>query len=332
MLEDQEGYYLIAYRPGNTTFRAGTQRPRFHKISVRVHRAGVRVRSRTGFYGVPSPEVRAVPKTPEEHLAAALRSPFAASEIRLRLTPVFTNHAEYGSVVRNLLHLDAHDLSFSEASPDSVARVEIAAVAYGNAGEPVARKLGGSELRVHPADFAQILDVGLLYEFDLPIDRPGPYQVQIAVRDSASGKIGSASQFIATPDVPGGRFALSGIVLRAEQGGSEPAADALSGSAIRIFHPGQLLSLVFQVYNVATLPPRVEMRMLLWREGQLLLKSISTALLPADQSDPKRLMATASVRLGAHLQPGSYALELQALDRAAKGAQASQWIDFEVAP
>ena len=53
VMEDQKGYYLIGYRPENATFDARTGSRTFHKLSLKVTRAGkFEVRTRNGFFGV----------------------------------------------------------------------------------------------------------------------------------------------------------------------------------------------------------------------------------------------------------------------------------------
>ena len=52
--------------------------------------------------------------------------------------------------------------------------------------------------------------------------------------------------------------------------------------------------------------------------------------MPADASDPKRLLATGSLRLGAGMPPSLCLLQIIARDKAKKNAVASQWIEFEV--
>lgn len=51
ILEDQKGYYLIAYRPDESTFDKKAGKGTFHTITVKVNRPDLRVRSRKGFYG-----------------------------------------------------------------------------------------------------------------------------------------------------------------------------------------------------------------------------------------------------------------------------------------
>jgi len=50
ILADSRGYYLVGYEPPRATF-AG-ERPRFHKLEVKVKRPGLKVRSRKGFFGL----------------------------------------------------------------------------------------------------------------------------------------------------------------------------------------------------------------------------------------------------------------------------------------
>ena len=68
VLEDQQGYYLLGYVPDGSTFTDTT--PRFHTLTVRVKRPGLRVRSRRGFLGVPDDQARA--RSPQNRMAAAV--------------------------------------------------------------------------------------------------------------------------------------------------------------------------------------------------------------------------------------------------------------------
>jgi VWFA-related protein len=49
---DLRGYYLIGFQPDGDTFSSDG---RFRKIRIKVKRPGLKVRTRAGFYGVPTP-------------------------------------------------------------------------------------------------------------------------------------------------------------------------------------------------------------------------------------------------------------------------------------
>jgi VWFA-related protein len=51
IMTDQMGYYLIGYEPEDETLGPSSHR-RFHKVKIKVKRKGLKVRTRSGFYGV----------------------------------------------------------------------------------------------------------------------------------------------------------------------------------------------------------------------------------------------------------------------------------------
>ena len=133
-VDDSGGYYLIAYRPDDATFASGSSK--FHKVQVLVTRPGLHVRTRDGFFGVADGLRSALPATPEERLRRAMASPFAAGDIHVRLTTVFTNTAAQGSALDGLLHIDARDLRFTDLPDGSrEARVDVLAIIFGDNGE-----------------------------------------------------------------------------------------------------------------------------------------------------------------------------------------------------
>jgi VWFA-related protein len=53
VMNDQRGYYLLAYEPDDQTFTPDKKkRPAFHSVKVKVTRPETRVRARAGFFGV----------------------------------------------------------------------------------------------------------------------------------------------------------------------------------------------------------------------------------------------------------------------------------------
>jgi VWFA-related protein len=57
VMNDQRGYYLVAYEPDDQTFVRGKQkRPAFHGVKVKVSRPETRVRARAGFFGLADDE------------------------------------------------------------------------------------------------------------------------------------------------------------------------------------------------------------------------------------------------------------------------------------
>lgn len=284
-------------------------------------------------------------------MVAALESPFAAGDVRIRLTTLFGNVPQ-GSLVRTLIHIDARDLTFTD-QPDGwrQANFDVLVSSYGENGL-IADYLSRTEtIRARGKTYANMLHYGLNYGLLVPIKKPGPYQLRTAVRDTATNRTGSAYEFIEVPDLKKGRLSLSGIALSSTY--LDLAALSLSSGvynappdngdlvqptpAVRRFIPGMTIDYRYVIYNA--LPstknslPELTAQVRLFRDGEM----ISSKEEPASDSsrlqiDLKRLSAKGNLQLGDDLIPGNYVLQIIVTDPRAKEqyGMASQWIDFEV--
>src|SRR5579864_8946103 len=131
VLDDLSGYYLIGYKPDESSFDRETGRRRFHKIQVKVRIHGLRVRSRTGYFGISDELAKPVFRTSVEQLAAALTSPFSSGDLKVRLTCLFSGGSKLGAMVRVLFHVDAAGLTFFQ-EPGGMRKsvVELVALAF----------------------------------------------------------------------------------------------------------------------------------------------------------------------------------------------------------
>lgn len=334
-LEDQQGYYLLGYVPDESTFTSGA--PRFHKLTVRVKRPGVRVRSRSGFLGVPDGDFKNRPAT--NRLVAAVTSPFAGADVRLRLSSFFT-HEKIGSVVQSVLHVDARDLTFVE-QPDGTrsAEVETLVVTFGENGQLADQASDRYTLRLARDAYVRALDRGLVFRAQVLLRRPGPYQVRIALRDLASERIGSASQFIDVPDISKGRLTLSGLFIQSVRqpahsaaGGAYQEEDPKATVALRTFRQATSPTYGCEVYNARRGrdgQPQLESEIRLYRDGAEVFRTPAAPVASIATTEAS-LIATGVLQLGS-FTPGSYVLEILVTDRLArKGPVARQTIDFEV--
>src|SRR6185503_10339516 len=195
VLEDQKGYYLIGYVPDSSTFRAERGLRRFHKFNMKVKRAGLRVRTRTGFYGIADEETRPPARTPAQQIVAALTSPFASGDIRMKLTSVYGHDPKAGSFMRSMLHIDANDLTFNEEEGGfHKGEINIAAFTFSDNGRVVDQKSITYTIRAPTDTYQKMKRQGFLYTVIVPIKKAGAYQLRIAVRDAASERVGSANQ------------------------------------------------------------------------------------------------------------------------------------------
>ena len=344
-LDDMSGYYLIGYRPDDAAFDPATGRVRFNRIEVKVKgRSDLRVRTRTGYVGLPESESQPKPRTRAGQLMAALVSPFGAAGVNLRLTSFFIDAPGGGTAVRSMLLIDPSTLTFTR-QPDGQqqTKLDIVAVTFGEDGRVVDQLNRIETIRVPADSLERFKREGMVYDLNVPIRRPGAYQLRIAVRDTATERTGSASQYVEVPDLRKKRLALSGLVVASPAPQSATAkvmpaglTDQQADPATRHFRRGALLDYGFVIYNAkperTTGRPHLTIQARLFREGQQVYTGQPQPFDPAQQTGLERIEAAGRLQLGATLEPGEYVLQLVVTDAVAgkSYAVATQWIDFEL--
>jgi len=345
-LEDMSGYYLIGYKPSESSFELESGDRRFHRIQVKVKPAGLRVRSRTGYIGIPDEQARPVNQTPAGQLSAALNSPFDSAGLNVRLTCLYSEEPKSSAAIRILLEVDAGDLSYSD-QPDGTraVAVDVAAFALGERGAIAGSNDRAYRIRLTPEEYQAASSGGLVFKLNVKLAKPGAYQMRVAVRDAVSGKIGSASQFVEVPDFQKGRLALSGIIMNGPQvedssrgwdASNKGYGVATPGTAaMRVFHPGDPVSFAYVIFDARPEPktghPKVETQFSLYRDGRRIYSSPITPA-NAKQTDTTHLVATGTFLLESSLEPGEYMFQAIARDPLAphKYQMAWQWTDIQL--
>jgi VWFA-related protein len=366
VLEDQRGFYLIGFRPGEETFDPVKGRRRFNHVEVKVRRAGLRVRTRGGFYGFTEEEAaRPVRRTRAEQLAGALTSPFASGDLRLRLTSLVGGDPQQGTFVTSLMHIDMSKVKFNEEADGwQKAELDVIAITFGENGNVVDEVNRTETVRARGDSLRAVRESGLVYTMRVPVKKAGAYQLRVAVRDAATESLGSASQFIEVPDLRKKRLALSGILLEGTPPPGQAAAnppnaalpssatppqqqgapgegqgrdpDPMTSAAVRRFRQGTRADYFLNIYNAkldrATGRPRLRLQMRLFREGQTVYTGVLQTFDPGSQDGARYFTAGSRISLGSDLAPGEYVLQVTVTDELAEGrhSTASQWIDFEI--
>ncbi|HEX7314843.1 MAG TPA: VWA domain-containing protein [Pyrinomonadaceae bacterium] len=367
-LEDIRGYYLIGYRPDESTFDPETGRRRFNTWSIKVKgRNNLKVRTRGGFLGVAEDESRKGKRSRSEQLMAALLSPFASGGVKLQLTSFFMNDASLGSTIRSVMLMDARDLTFTTL-PDGrqQAVLDVVAVTLGEDGQIVDQVSLVETIRAKPEKLERFMREGMLYGMNVPVKKPGAYQLRIAIRDSASGRVGSASHYIEVPDVKKDKLTLSSLVITGNRpatkardlltsvlgapGASAAATetgarvvaggegligmeDPLASPASRVFRHGWFLDYACLVLNAGKKKgSQYNTQVKLFREGQQVFTGEVIPVEMSTQADVSRLVVARRLQLGTILEPGDYMLQLTVSEAGASsgGRTATRWIDFKL--
>ncbi len=346
VLEDQS-YYLLAYEPVDETFDAA--KLRYNRIEIRVNRTDAVVRHRSGFFNVTSEKVANAPSpslTPQQRIGRALMSPFAVNEIELNLNALYANDVTHGNYLRALLHINGKDLLFTkEADGNWMTRVGIVAANMDANGQIVEENGKSYTITLPEGLYNKVYAEGLIYQLALPVKKPGAYQMRVAIVDERTGKVGAASQFLQISDPKKkGRPTVSGIVLQNHsiegweglaKGISQPGADPMRDTSFRRFKRGSILQYGYEVYQAAldaSKRPKVNTRVRMFRNGELVFEGEPKLIDLTGQPDLKRLKSSGALSLAEQLEPGEYVLQIVVKDEAAKDkyATATQFVQFEV--
>lgn len=326
IIRDQSGYYLIGYRPTGETFNR-----RFHHLKAKVKRSGMTVRTRFGFFGVSEEEVASTQRPDRNPTNMALMSPFREQDIELNLTSFFMHDTTAGSVVRSFVHVDPEGMRFQTNNGQRQGLIELHGVLFGDNGVVAEQLTRNTTLTLSESQYEEATRNGMVLTVDIPVRRPGFYQVRFAARNRNTSRIGSAGQFVDVPDLKKKRMAVSGIILgEVAESSTRKVEDMIDRPGTRRFDPNSNLHFVFMTYNGAG-SGRLIMEPRLFRDGKMVYSAPEVPIEITNQADPNRVLVNGTLRLGPDLEVGNYYLQVVLTDRSVKKpVPVVQWIDFDI--
>ncbi len=326
--DSERGYYILGYTPRDGTFARPGKTARFHRLSIKVTRPGLRVRTRKGFLGFSDDTAAAAP-TPQQLTYMAALSPFVVSAIGVRATVLPAFAQGQGNFLRALLHIDPKALSF-QREPDGVtrARADVLSLVFDPWGQLVTSRAAAFAAVAATEDHHQEPEAGIVYSLRIPLQRrSGGFQVRFAVRDRRSGALGAAGEYVDVPDARRGSFALSGVVIGDKDAvrllDDAGLASHAQAAALRRAKAGGNLAYTYEVYNAAG---PVQSSVSIWRGNERVFTAPPDKLVPPADSRP--FAAAGALELGRNLPAGKYVLEVNATT--GKGKSAVQRVAFEV--
>ncbi len=326
--EDQSGYYLIGYRPTAETFNR-----RFHHIKAKVKRSGMSLRTRNGFFGVSEEEANKGKLSTNDLTNLALISPFGSQDVNLNITSFFANDKTAGSMIRSFVYIDPNDLTFTSSGGTRQTLLELQGAVFGDNGALAQQLTRAVPVSLSDQDYEQARIYGMTVTVDIPIKKPGDYQVRIVVRDKNSSRIGSAGQFVAVPNLKDKHLAVSGIVLGTA---TNNARQEIVAPGTRLFKRNSEIHFAYVIYNATS--ENGALRNLvtqarLYRDGKNVYTAPETPMSFANQTDLARVFESGIVRLPAELEPGDYYLQIVVMETGVKDKKALpliQWADFGI--
>ncbi|HYN86796.1 MAG TPA: VWA domain-containing protein [Pyrinomonadaceae bacterium] len=344
-LKETARYYLLAWRP------EGEQggRAKFQKLQISVrNRPDLNVVVRRGFFTEPETrkasdkkskndkEKRETPKTPDSEIVGAIGSLYPRTSLPTALSLGYTSAPDSTPVLTASVEVDSAALTFVPVeSGVKRAVAELGGIVFNEEGKPAASVRQDLYVAELPGDGTAARPKAI-YSFQFRVN-PGIYQVRFAARDRQTGRLGSAIEWVEVPDFKSAGFTLSSLFVgermpEEESGGVHDLTGGLMLIAPdRRFPRATPMRFTTFIYNAkwsAAAPVDVALQVQVFRDDQPVVTTPLSRVKTEGVQDFSRIPYAAEIPL-AQLTPGRYALQVTAIDRAAK-ASASRRISFTV--
>ena len=318
ILSRSNGYYTLAFRPSEGLDN------KEHKLEIKVRRGSTRVYSHTLYLA--RADNRTMPRTKEEAVAAAARSPLARNDIDVTPNVAVKLDPGKNANVDIQVLIDAKKLNFKETGDHYQDSLDIVGIVFDQMG----RNRGGfSEtinLNLSREDYQKALAEGLTYSASTEV-QPDYYQVRVIVREAGSGHLGSFSKYLEIPDLSKGKLAMSSLFFFATDAKGAKPVPLL---AQRRLNRSQDIRYVAMVYNPKLKDGKPQLR------SQLIISQGSKVLLRGPEEPVETNGSSPLTKMGqlglSNVAPGRYVLTLVITDTLGdkKTSTLARSLDFTV--
>ena len=293
-------YYLLG-------FRSAYSDGKFRRITVKVNRPGMSVRTRSGYYA-PKPENPAKPASP---LFKAMAGVLPNPDMYMRAAVAPFAAAERPSDREKKMGGVAIALGLSQPStPGERAShvLDLVVSAFTREGKAVAQRRQTARLTMRPTGGEAKYEI--VSRLDL---KPGRYNLRFAVHNRELGRSGSVYAEVDVPNFEKDRLSLSGAVLGLAQRLPAAATDTLAGlipfapTTQRSFASGDQVTVFLRAYQGGKKPPLpVALRASVTDARDRVVFDSRQSLAPAREADFSMPLPAGK------LAPGPYLLTIEA--------------------
>ncbi len=319
ILVRSNGYYRLAYTPSEPFDN------KFHKLEVKVRRGGTKVFSHLRYLAREDRRSN-TPRTKEEEIAAAARSPLMRTDIDVTPNLAFKFQDAGSSVDVNLV-IDARNLHFNQNADKFQTSLDAVGFVFDQMGKLTGGFSETINLNLTGEQYKTVLADGLPYTANLELP-PGYYQLRTVIRETGSGSLGTFSKYLEIPDLRDGKLVMGSIFLYAVEPGSD--AKPVPLTALRKLTRKQELRFAAAIYNAKLRNGKPELRsqMIISQKGKVLFKEPEQAVESNSTSPVVKLGQIILARVPA----GRYVLTLVVTDTLAdkKNQTLTRSIDFRV--
>jgi len=232
--------------------------------------------------------------------------------------------------IRASMIVRAQDLTLEGPVQNRSAIIHLLIRAYGVNGPDLDRS-ADKMLRVslNEEGYQRALKYGLVYAMEVEVAKPGPYRVRVALRDEASGRVGTASQYLVVPNLSGHKLTLSGLIFPGSYGTDDDIVPAPSPIALV---PGGNAKFVFEVFGAGDHARSLQSQVRLFRDGAKVYEGPVRPLQVASKLVHGEGFAKDDLGIPAGLAAGDYELQEEIAEEKTGGkmVRASQWAELHV--
>jgi VWFA-related protein len=304
VLSRSRGYYRLAYTPSEKFDN------KFRKLEIKVRRGGLKVYTAGGYYA--RQQAAGGPRTKEEQVMAAARSPLAKRELDVAayLQYKFMPENNQAQLDVNVL-LNTDKLNFKQ-SPNGKHQASFDVVGF--VFDQLGRSRGGFSQTVNadlsPESYQRAKRAGISYTASTQLP-PGYYQVRLVVREAETGNIGSVNRYFEVPDLSNKRLTVSSLFLFAvdAQAGGTGAVETLQASPVISRKKDIRYAVTIHNAKLDNNRPQVRTQLIISQNGKVLFQE------PEQPFEPKGATLIKVGQLGlSKVQPGRYLLTLVVTD------------------
>jgi hypothetical protein len=172
---------------------------------------------------------------------------------------------------------------------------------------------------------------GLLYSLSYPADKPGPYHVRMAVQETSSNRVGTATQFLVAPDLKKKRLALSDFIIKGLENTGGENSFRPSLTLLRLGKGLEWEALAHHP-KLKQGSSRLTATLRLYQDGQLVQESKPVPVAAVSPKKPTSIPVSGSLWLQNLSVAGEYQLQLIVTDENDKAKTVTQAVAFQLAP
>jgi VWFA-related protein len=313
IVRESSTYYVLGFSPVNAAPDG-----RYHRLTVKVRRPGLRVTSRPGYFAArPGDVTPGAPARPANAaIQRALASPSRIADIPLTTFAAASKGPGVAATIVIGVEIDASRLDFAEKNGTWSSALDLAVDVTDASGRDAPFLRNTINLAMTPAELERVRTRGLRVITQGTLT-PGAYQVHLAVADT-NGKAGSVLESLDVPDFSSTPLALSDVTLTSMSAGDVPTTGNKDPRlpappvAAREFARSEAVVVAGEIYEAAEGQSHTVIVLTQLRQAKRVITTSTGQFAANEQPDAAdRHWFTSTIPLS-DVEPGTYTIHVEA--------------------